>query len=291
MKRTVVLSSIGGAEAIAHTAGFYLAISSLADQFQIVGASGVSGGAPVSAAMGLGIHPEVVASFVGELDATKVFSLAIQTPVAAPFDKFQGAFGFYQGAPYRRILEKGLGKTTFSDLAIPVEIPVFDYELGKLVVFSRAETPHVSLAGAARASGAIPLLFEPEKGLMGSEDTHHYCDPGLWCPVYTGVLDRVSFDHVVILVSDELILGPDENLSKNPWTFLHAGYRYICQALADELSEDIEEVREKVYRKASVQVISAPRNLHLMSFTSRDMTEALMASASVCKEALEKALE
>lgn len=74
-------------------------------------------------------------------------------------------FAMHQGwcdpNPLHRFLFEQTAYATFADLDIDLRITATDLQSGTLKVFSRAQTPHMHVADAVRASTSIPFVYPP----------------------------------------------------------------------------------------------------------------------------------
>lgn len=121
---------------------------------------GGSGGALYAAAIALGWTPETTASLTRhfwrpDLTARRNNRALLQALMPRRF-QFDGRFSLRDDATLRRRLQDTFGARTFADTEVPLFITATDFLTGEQVILNGGP-----LAGALRASMAIPFVFAP----------------------------------------------------------------------------------------------------------------------------------
>lgn len=176
---------------------------------QIVGAGGTSGGG-ICAAL-----------FAVYRDANKLMQIIKTLDWPAMMDwsnylmdawRIEDHSGICDPGPLYAFLHAHLGDVTFDQLDFDVKLTGTCLETQALQVFSKATTPNVKLADAARATSSIPFIYPPME-----IDGKHYVDGGvtrnipgtLWnddgvptyCVYLSGPHQATKYDDSVIQVA------------------------------------------------------------------------------------------
>ncbi|HKI55828.1 MAG TPA: patatin-like phospholipase family protein [Trueperaceae bacterium] len=120
---------------------------------------GSSSGGVVAAALALGWAPETVEAVLRRLWVPAVARgarLRAAVRLALPRLRAEPAFALVDGAALDERVRRAFGDVTFDDLQVPLVIAATDLATGE-----RVELDSGSVAGAVRASMAVPLLFPP----------------------------------------------------------------------------------------------------------------------------------
>jgi len=120
---------------------------------------GSSSGGVVAAALALGWAPETVEAVLRKLWVPTVARgarLRAALRLALPGLRDGAAFALVDGAQLDERIRRAFGDATFEDAEVPLVIAATDLATGERVVVDSG-----SVAGAVRASMAVPLLFPP----------------------------------------------------------------------------------------------------------------------------------
>ncbi len=157
-RRSVALVVGAGGAATAAAVGAHRALARAGIHVeQLVGSS--SGGV-VAAALALGWAPETIEAVLRRLWVPAVARGArLRASLRLALPRLGGApeFALVDGATLDARVRRAFGEASFDDVQIPLAIVATDLASGDRVVLESG-----SLAGAVRASMAVPLLFPPE---------------------------------------------------------------------------------------------------------------------------------
>jgi NTE family protein len=115
--------------------------------------AGTSGGSIVAALAACGMPLEEMQQLTMRQDWSDMLEL---NPLSI-FDRM----GFCNGENLLEWLQQHTGSRTFAQLDVDLTIVATDLAAGAPFVFSKATTPDVPIALAARASAAIPIVYAP----------------------------------------------------------------------------------------------------------------------------------
>ena len=157
---------------------------------EVVEMSGTSGGAMISALYASGIDADLLNEIVHDLDT-------------GDFMQFNWSalwkLGFSNGKSIEKELKRHLGKKTFRDMKIPLNLVATDVRSGEPFVFNLENSPDFPVWQAVRASLAIPFVLTPvtNLGKYGAQFQNLFLlDGGMVNNIPVALLDPTKADKV-----------------------------------------------------------------------------------------------
>lgn len=155
-RRVALVVGAGGAAAAAGV-GVHRALSEAGVTVDLL--VGSSSGGVVAAALALGWGPETIEAVLHKLWVPAVARgarLRAAARLALPGLRRGAGFALVDGAALDARIRRSFGDATFDDARVPLVVTTTDLPTGERVVLDSG-----SVAGAVRASMAVPLLFPP----------------------------------------------------------------------------------------------------------------------------------
>ncbi|WP_175946585.1 patatin-like phospholipase family protein [Burkholderia pyrrocinia] len=121
--------------------------------YTIVELAGTSGGSIVASLYASGLPLDVMRQMLMEVDWSRMMSFSPWTLIRQQ--------ALCSGEALRGYLTRVTGGKTFAELEIDLKVIATDLLSEREFQFSRASTPDVPIAVAARASASIPIVFAP----------------------------------------------------------------------------------------------------------------------------------
>ena len=116
--------------------------------------SGSSGGSLISSFLALGFSAAEIRDLAFKTDLSNFITI---DPTAL------FSWGICWGQHLEDWLKTTLGKSTFTDIEMPIKILTTDLAAREIFVFSRQTAPLATLAEACRCSSSVPFIYVPAK--------------------------------------------------------------------------------------------------------------------------------
>lgn len=259
----VVILGGGGTRGFLH-AGFARAV--VDSGLPIASYTGISIGAWAAAFMGMGISADELARIATEFDLSRI--VCLKSFMSVLWKHGSGYRGYFDPDFVAREIRSVVGKATFADCKIPIQIQATDLATGEPFIFSPETTPDAPLDLAVSASCALVGVFHPIT----------YAGRTLVDGTYAGYLLPESRPTIISNVSP--IRGSDNLQRRSILNLLLRSYSLLPQVIIEEFKRKNPYVLEIQHDCRDVGVLS-------MGLTVERKHDLMTRSYGASLEALE----